>query len=65
MTSESQQMILELLAATDQVVILADALANRIHAVSTEEAARLRQEIQKVRAVSETARDHLRKQIVA
>jgi hypothetical protein len=65
MTSETQQMIFELLAATDQVLILADALANRIDAVSTEEAKRVRLEIQEVRAITETARDHLRKQIVA
>ena len=55
MTSQ-QQLILGILAATDQVVCLADAVANRVGIVSKEEEENLRQEIEKIRILTERLR---------
>jgi hypothetical protein len=60
MTSQEQQLILGVLDATERVVMLADALSKQGGIASKEDAERLRQEIEKIRALTETARNHLR-----
>jgi hypothetical protein len=58
--TSQQQLILGILAATDQVVCLADAVANSVGIVSKEEEKNLRQEIEKIRILTETVRNQLR-----
>jgi len=65
MTSQEQQLILEVLDATEQVVMLADTLSKKDGIVPKEDAERLRQEIEKIRALTEAARNHLRLHVVA
>jgi hypothetical protein len=64
MTSQ-QQLILGILATTDQFMCLADAIANRTGIVSKEEEENLRQEIEKIRTLTETVRNHLRIHVAA
>jgi len=46
MTSREQQLILELLEATEQIVMLADTLSKKALVMSKEDAERLHQEIE-------------------
>ena len=65
MTSQEQQLILGVLDATERVAMLADALSKKAGIISKEDAERLRQEIEKIRALTETARNHLRIHVAA
>jgi len=63
MMTSQQQVILGVLAATDRLICLADAVANTASIVSKEEEEKLRHEIVTLRTITETARNHLRIQI--
>ena len=60
MTSQQEHLILAILDTTDQFMCLADALANSAGMVSKAEETHLRHEIEKIRNLTETARNHLR-----